>query len=80
MSKAQGCEEEYPNGFTEVDGVPIVDVLSFGLRLAEVLASFDKAGLPWISRADRYKHPPEDLMLSNAEDYPYEGPPRAWHY
>jgi hypothetical protein len=70
---APGCEEEYPNGFTEVDGVPVVDVISSGVRLAEVLVSFKRAGLSWISRKGIYRRPEEEMSRNNLEDFPYHG-------
>ena len=47
---APGAEKEYPDGVTEVDGVPIADVISDAIKLAETLASLKKAGSSWISR------------------------------
>lgn len=76
---APGCEDEYPDGFTEVDGVPIVDVISAGVRLAEVLVSFRRAGLSWISRIGGYRRPDEELFELNLEDFPYHGS-GSWHY
>ncbi|MFW6113467.1 MAG: hypothetical protein ACOC78_00915 [Actinomycetota bacterium] len=79
MSMAPGCEEEYPNGFIQVDGVPIVDVISSGVRLAEVLVSLKEAGLSWISRAGIYRRPDREMFENNLEDFPYHGS-GAWHY
>ncbi len=70
---APGCEDDYPGGLTEVDGVPVVDVISAGVRLAEVLVSFKKAGLSWISRAANYRRPDAEMSRSNLEDFPYHG-------
>lgn len=63
---APGCEDEYPNGFTAVDGVPIVDVLSVGLKYAEMMADLKKAGSPWISRSGFYALPTEAEISSGA--------------
>ena len=76
---APGCEDEYPNGLTEVDGVPVVDVISAGVRLAEVLVSFKQAGLSWISRAADYRRPGAKDFENCMEDFPYSGS-GSWHY
>jgi hypothetical protein len=76
---APGCEDEYPGGLTEVDGVPVVDVISAGVRIAEVLASFKKAGLSWISRSAGYRRPGVEMSELNLEDFPYHGS-GSWHY
>ena len=70
---APGCESEYPNGLTSVDGVPVVDVISSGIRLAEVMASFKKAGLSWISRSGWYQSPAEELYKMSETEFPYRG-------
>ena len=72
LSIAPGCEE-YPKGYTEVEGVPIVDMISSAVRMAEVMVSFKEAGLPWISRAGRYKRPSEEFLKAIEEDFPYHG-------
>lgn len=51
---APGCEDLYPNGFTEVDGVPILDVLSVGLKFTEMAVGLKEAGCSWISRSGFY--------------------------
>lgn len=51
---AVGAESEYPNGFTEVDGVPIADVMSITLKAAETMVAMKQAGSPWISRKGLY--------------------------
>ncbi|MBN2025961.1 MAG: hypothetical protein JW854_04305 [Actinobacteria bacterium] len=76
---APGCEDEYPNGVTEIDGVPVVDVISAGVRLAEVLVSFKRAGLSWISRAADYRRPSAVEFENCNEDFPYSGS-GSWHY
>ena len=70
---APGCEDEYPQGVTAVDGVPIVDVISSGIRLAEVLASFRNSGLSWISRSGMYRRPDDDLFVRSLEEFPFTG-------
>jgi allantoin racemase len=51
---APGAEEEYPNGLTEVDGVPVMDVFAAAIKMAETLVSLKKAGSSWISRKGLY--------------------------
>ncbi len=41
---APGAEKEYPNGLTEVDGVPIMNSLANALNMAEMLVESKKAG------------------------------------
>ena len=47
---APGAGKEYPNGVTEVDGVPVMDVMASALSMAQTLVSLKKAGSSWISR------------------------------
>ena len=54
---APKCEDIYPNGFTDVDGVPIMDVLSVGLKFTEMAVDLKRAGSPWISRKGFYALP-----------------------
>lgn len=59
---APKCEDEYPDGFTNVDGVPVVDVLSVGIKYAEMMVDLKRAGSAWISRSGFYALPePEEL-------------------
>ena len=59
---APGCEAEYPDGFTHVDGVPIMDLLSVGLKHIEMMVDLKKAGTPWVSRHGFYELPtPEQI-------------------
>jgi allantoin racemase len=46
---APGAEKVYPQGFTKVDNVPIADVLSDALLMAENLVSLKRAGSTWIN-------------------------------
>lgn len=75
---APGCEE-FPHGVTEVDGVPIFDVISAAVRMAEVLVSMKRAGIPWISRKRTFKQPSEDVVRAAAANFPYHGS-GSWHY
>lgn len=64
---APGCEDEYPNGVTDVDGVPIMDVLGATVKMTESLVALKNAGSSWISRKGIYKLPPESALESGAE-------------
>ena len=76
---APGAEEEYPNGLTEVDGVPVMDALGITLKTAETLVSLRQAGSCWISRKAFFTRPtPKALELSQMV-LKYEGP-GFWHY
>jgi allantoin racemase len=70
---ARGCEKDYAHGLREVDGVPIVDVISAAVRMAEVMASMKGYGMPWISRACTFNMPPESIMKSTVDLFPYHG-------
>jgi len=50
MRLAPGAEKDFPNGVTEIDSVPIADVLGDAVVLAEALASLKRGGSSWISR------------------------------
>ena len=63
---APGCETDYPQGLTHVDGVPIVDIYGATIRAAETLVEFKRAGSPWISRA---------CQFAKASDEALEGAP-----
>jgi len=64
MRFAPGAEAEYPGGLTEVDGVPVLDVMACGLRMAETLAALKRAGSPWISRKNLYVQPTPEGIAS----------------
>jgi hypothetical protein len=70
---APGCEETYPKGLYEVDNVPVVDVISTAVRMAEVLASMKEKGIPWISRVGTFNSPPEELLAETEALFPYHG-------
>ena len=74
----QGCDE-YPQGIKEVDGVPVLDVLSTAVRMAEVLVSMKKAGVPWISRHRTFGRPDQATLRDFMSDFPYHGS-GSWHY
>jgi hypothetical protein len=50
----KGLEKKYPNGFWEVDGVPLVDIYGSAIKLTEMLVSWKRVGIPWISRVAYY--------------------------
>ena len=54
---APGAEDRYPNGLTQVDGVPVMDVISCLIKTAENFVSLKQAGSCWISRKGFYKQP-----------------------
>jgi allantoin racemase len=51
---APGAEKEYPNGLTDVDGVPVADVMGDTIKMAEMLVRLKQAGSCWISRKGLY--------------------------
>ena len=62
-----------------MDGVPIVDVVSNSVKMAEVLVSLKRAGIPWISRKKTYFQPPEEIAKTVEALFPYHGS-GSWHY
>jgi allantoin racemase len=50
MRLAPGAEKDFPNGVTEIDSVPIADVLGDAIVMAEALSSLKQGGSSWISR------------------------------
>lgn len=63
---AAGMEDRYPNGLTELDGVPVLDVLTIGIKTAEFMADMRRSGSPWISRHTKYKLPTKEMLKSGA--------------
>jgi allantoin racemase len=61
MRLTPGAEELYPGGLTEVDGVPVVDILSVAQKAAESMACLYRAGSGWISRKLLYAQPPQSV-------------------
>lgn len=61
MRLTPGIETLYPGGLTEVDGVPVVDVLSVALKTAETMAALYRAGSAWISRKLLFAQPPQEV-------------------
>ncbi len=46
--------ETYPNGFWEIDGVPIVDAFGAATKIAELFARWKQQGRPFVSRTGLY--------------------------
>jgi len=46
---APGAEKEYPNGFTEVGDVPIMDGMAATLKMVEMLVTLKQAGSSWVN-------------------------------
>jgi allantoin racemase len=61
---APGAEKEYPDGLTEVDGVPVVDVMGETLKMAELLVTLKRAGSSWISRKGLYARATDQALES----------------
>lgn len=59
--------KDYPNGVTEVDGVPVVDIISTAVKLAETLVSLKRAGSSWISRKATNARPSPSLLAASRE-------------
>jgi Asp/Glu/hydantoin racemase len=55
-----GCKE-YKKGFTEFNGVPIVDSVAAAIKMAEMLIAIKRAGSAWISRKGIYSRPSKKL-------------------
>lgn len=51
---AIGAEDEYPKGLTDVDEVPVADLLGNGIKMAETMIALKNAGSSWISRKGLY--------------------------
>jgi allantoin racemase len=75
LGRAPGCRKDYPKGLTEIDGVPVVNVMAMTIKVAEAFVSFKKAGLPWISRKLYYNSAKNDkkALEEGAELLRYKG-------
>ena len=71
---APGCESEYPQGLTHVDGVPIVDIYGATVRAAETLVAFKRARSPWVSRACQFAKPSPEALEGGKSILEYAGP------
>jgi allantoin racemase len=63
---APGAEAEYPAGLTEVDGVPVMDIMGATLKLAETMVSLKRAGSSWISRKGLFARATEEALAEGA--------------
>lgn len=61
---AIGCDDEYPNGITEVDGAAVVDIVSAGLLSAQSIIKLAASGSAWISRKNLYAQATEEALES----------------
>lgn len=52
----------YPNGLTEVDGVPVLDIAGAAVKMAETLVALKRSGAPWISRKGFYARPTKKAL------------------
>jgi allantoin racemase len=71
---APGCEADYPQGLTHVDGVPIVDIYGATIGAAETLVEFRRAGSPWISRACQFAKASPEALEGARSVMEYTGP------
>jgi allantoin racemase len=71
---APGCEADYPQGLTEVDGVPIIDLYAAVLMMAETLIALKRAGSPWVSRKGMLARPPAEVLATARSVLEYVGP------
>ncbi len=71
---APGCESDYPDGLTEVDGVPVMDIYGATLKMAENLIVLKRAGSPWISRKGVYARPSAAALEGARSVLQYDGP------
>ncbi len=75
MRLTPGAEALYPGGLTEVDGVPVVDVVSATLKMAETMASLYRAGSGWVSRKLLFAQPPQyvkDMSMAVTENFNFK--------
>jgi Asp/Glu/hydantoin racemase len=49
-----GVEDQYPDGFTEVNGAAVMDVMGCAVKMAETLVGLKRSGSSWISRKGLY--------------------------
>ena len=71
---APGAEAQYPNGLTDVDGVPIADVYGNAIKCLEALVALRKAGSCWISRKGLYASASRRAIESSRMILDYDGP------
>lgn len=71
---APGCESEYPQGLTSVDGVPVADVYGAAVKAVETLTALKRAGSPWISRQGAFARPSGEALAGARSVIDYSGP------
>jgi len=76
---APGAEKEYPNGLTEVERVPIMDVMGATAKIAETLVTLKQAGSTWISRKAFYAQATPKALEYGQMVLKYDGP-GFWDY
>jgi Asp/Glu/hydantoin racemase len=76
LTVAPGCEQDYPNGICEIDGVPILNVTALLIKTAETFIAMNNAGLPYVSRKLYYASARDDkrALEAGAELLEYRGP------
>lgn len=65
LRMAPGCEEQYPEGVTEVEGAAVLDVMAAGILDAENLVRLKRAGSAWIARNGWYAKPSDSVIETN---------------
>jgi allantoin racemase len=71
---APGCQTDYPNGVTDVDGVPVLDIFGAAVTMADTLITLKRAGSPWISRAGVFTRPTAEALDGGRSVLEYAGP------
>jgi allantoin racemase len=79
LRMAYGAEKEYPNGLTEVDGVPVLDVMGTTIKTIETLVALKQAGSAWISRKGFYAQAIPRAIELGQQVLKYDGP-SFWDY
>jgi allantoin racemase len=59
--------DKYPNGFWEIDGVPLIDTYGCVVKIGELFAQWKQQGRPFISRAGAYSKV-SDIALDLGKD------------
>lgn len=77
---APGAEKEYPNGLTEVDGVPVMDVIGATVKMAETMVSLKQASSSWISRKAYYAQATPKALEGAQMVLKYDEPGGFWDY
>ncbi|MDY6912902.1 MAG: aspartate/glutamate racemase family protein [Planctomycetota bacterium] len=73
MRLAPGREKEYPNGLTDVDGVPVMDVISVTTKMTEMMVQLNRLGSTWISRHGLYEQAPPHVWEMAKTMLQYQG-------